>query len=195
MKEIIGLSDDESTSSASSRKNSGLNDGDAPIDDIKRKRNEKEEEDISTKMLLPLSKIKKEDAIAPIVKDTVNETNREVKFSIGTLHHVTAHNHSTVNIQSSHCRTNNNINHHRNMLKNDIGSNTNHFNDFITDDQVPISGSIDFDFRIRRKTNTATIIDIIHNNDNVGAMNNGITISIVCGDNNINGMTNATKQS
>jgi hypothetical protein len=84
------------------------------------------------------------------------------------------------------------------MLKNDIGSNTNHFNDFITDDKVPtgpVSGSIDFDFRIRRKTNTATIIDIIHNNDNVGAMNNGITISIVCGDNNINGMTNATKQS
>lgn len=177
MKEIIDLSDDESTSSkeiASLRKNLGLNDGDAPITS-KRKRNEKE---------VPLETIKKEDAIAPIVDDTVNETNK-VKFSIGTLH-VTAHDQSTVNIQgTSNSRTIKNIN--KNEKKND----TNHFNEFI---KVP---SIDFNFRIKRKINTATNIDIIHNNDNVGAMNNGITISIVCGDNNINvdfnfGMTNAT---
>ena len=101
-----------------------------------------DQEDISP------SKIKKEDAIAPIVEDTVNETNREVKFSIGTLH-VTANDQSTVNIQGTNSRTINNI-YYRNEQKNDIGSNTNHFNEFITDDKVPISGSIDFDFKIRR---------------------------------------------
>ena len=49
------------------------------------------------------------------------------------------------------------------------------------------------EFKMNTATNTNNITDIIHNNDNIG-----ITISIVCGDNNINvdfGMTNATNQS
>jgi len=71
MNEVIDLSSDESTSSKVSSHLSN------DVEEVKRKRNEKAVEDIDSSP----SKIKKEDAIAHIDEETVNETNRVVSYT------------------------------------------------------------------------------------------------------------------